>query len=178
MCKKVGKTKPSSFTQKSHQFIFVALFNTNMSQISHRKIFDDICIGDTKFAQNYSRRMKKSWSRARWTTVFCRMRIKITSKKLKIALLNGLMVKLRFKCWKLHFANICGPVLGRNIWRNSTLNSTGKSKFWPPKIYLEYLDADITRDKNKISNWNIWMGIKWEANLRNPYFPLSMDLNP
>ena len=153
--------------------IFAALFELVMTHILHRKKLDDV---GAEYLTKITANVQKSWSRPRWATIFCRIKIKAMSrKKLKIALLNeaNFMVKLRFEGWKLCFANICAPV----TWVKylTEFNST----CFPLLSWLK--SVHLVPYKYKMRGkyiWNIWTRIKWEAKLTNLNWPPSMDLNP
>ena len=83
-------------------------------------------------------------------------------KELKIATLTEapFMVKLDF--WKktnIFSSNICAIISGENIW-NSHKHST-----WPFSCLVPMKNCAFRPPKK--CNWNIWMLIKWGAQLKN-----------
>ena len=70
-CKKLAKVDLRFSSKKNHQFIFTALFEFLMSHIFHRKNW---MTSVQKYDQNYNK-SKKGWSRLRWATIFCKMKI-------------------------------------------------------------------------------------------------------
>ena len=147
-----------------------------MSHIFHRKKFNDF--DANKITTNVKKGedgLVEQRSFVGWKYRPCR------EKKLKIALLNKTVFKVKFKFEGRNCALQISAhqFFGWNIWQNSTrplffLHFTVKLKrkieicsFWPRQIYLEYLGAVKMRDKDEISIWNIWMWIKWETKFRN-----------
>ena len=117
---KVGKSKPRFLIQKNHQFIFAALFEFLMSQIFHRKKMDDFSAANmTKITTNVKKGedgLVEQRSFVGWKYGPCR------EKKLKIALLNKTVFKVKFKFEGRNCALQISAheFFGWNIWQNST----------------------------------------------------------
>ena len=160
---KVGKSKPRFLIQKNHQFIFAALFEFLMSQIFHRKKLDDFSAANmTKITTNVKKGedgLVEQRSFVGWKYGPCR------EKKLKIALLNETVFKVKFK-FKVEICVLqisVDPFLGWNIWQNSTRPFFSYILQWNWKGKSKYVHFGLNK-----SIWNIWVQLKWGTRIKFP----------